>query len=85
LHADVKTRLLRFFCDMIETNNDSITGNNVLINNFLTHDDIARLIGSTRQTVTAAFNEPAMKKMVSITKRHIYIADIKAVQKVLLH
>lgn len=85
MHADVKTRLLRFFCDMIETNNESITGNTVLMKNFLTHDDIARLIGSTRQTVTTTFNEPAMKKLVSITKGQIYIADIKAVKKVLVH
>jgi len=85
MHADVKTRLLRFFCDMIETNNESIIGNTVLMKNFLTHDDIARLIGSTRQTVTTTFNEPAMKKLVSITKRQIYIADIKAVKKVLVH
>lgn len=83
LHADVKTRLLRFFCNMIEAQHESIDGNSILMNNILTHDDIARLIGSTRQTVTTALNEPALKKMINISKRHIFIADIKSIQKMI--
>ncbi len=80
LHADVKTRLMRFFYDMILSNNDLLTGNTIIIDNFLTHDDIARLIGSTRQTVTTCFNEPEILSMMRITRRHIVITDIKGVK-----
>ncbi len=81
LHADVKTRLIRFFYDMIQSSNLSLSENSVTLDNFLTHDDIAHLIGSTRQTVTMVFNEPEIKQLVNISRKYIIIPDIKAMHK----
>ncbi|CAN5385779.1 Crp/Fnr family transcriptional regulator [soil metagenome] len=81
LYADVKTRLLRFFNDIIQANYAAVSGNSIVLDNFLTHKDIALLIGSTRQTVTSVFNEQDIKQLVRISKTHIVIPDIKAVKR----
>ncbi len=82
LNSDVKTRLLRFLKELINSNTDCITGNIFYMTNFLTHDDIARLIGSSRQTITMAINEMEAKGYFKITRRQIEIKDIKLFEKV---
>lgn len=81
LHADVRTRLMRFLYEMIEFNNENVSDNTVILDNFLTHDDIARMIGSTRQTVTSMFNETHIQKNIRITRKNIVINDVKALVK----
>ncbi len=81
LNSDVKTRLLRFFKELVHSNSDCTDGNSFCMDNFLTHDDIARLIGSSRQTVTVAINELEAKKYFKISRRLIEINDIKAIEK----
>jgi CRP/FNR family transcriptional regulator len=81
LNTDVKTRLLRFINDMMQRQVSGSAGNSVRLNNFLTHYDIAHLIGSTRQTVTTLFNSPEMQQMVCFGKKEIVVQDIKAMQR----
>jgi len=81
LHVDVRTRLVRFLYDMAQTQELSISENSVTLNNFLTHDDIAHLIGSTRQTVTMVFNEPEIKQLVNVSRKYIVLPDIRAIHK----
>lgn len=81
LHADVRTRLMRFLYEMIEFNNENVSDNTIILDNFLTHDDIARMIGSTRQTVTSMFNETHIQKNIRITRKNIVINDVKALVK----
>ncbi len=84
LNSDVKTRLLRFLKELIQSNTDFITGNIFCMANFLTHDDIARLIGSSRQTVTMAISELEAKGYFKINRRQIEIKDIKLIEKAAL-
>jgi CRP/FNR family transcriptional regulator, cyclic AMP receptor protein len=84
LNSDVKTRLLRFLIELIQSNTDCIIGNCFSIENFLTHDDIARLIGSSRQTVTVAINELEAKQYFKISRRKIEINDIRILEKAAL-
>jgi CRP/FNR family transcriptional regulator, cyclic AMP receptor protein len=80
LNTDVKTRLLRFFDDMVQSQLPACTGNTAKLDNFLTHYDVARLIGSTRQTVTTLFNEPDMQRLMQFGRKQIVINDIRSVQ-----
>ncbi len=82
LNTDVKTRLLRFFDEMVQSQLPACTGNTAKMDNFLTHYDVARLIGSTRQTVTTLFNEPEMQQLLQFGRKQIVINDIKAIQRV---
>ena len=81
LNSDVKTRLLHFFKELIHSNTDCTNNNCFKIDNFLTHDDIARLIGSTRQTVTVAINELEAMGFFKINRKQIEIKDILAIEK----
>jgi CRP/FNR family transcriptional regulator, cyclic AMP receptor protein len=81
LNADVKTRLLRFFHDLVEYNKAAVNNNSFVLDNFLTHDDIARLIGSSRQTVTTVLNEMETSRLVKTSRKLISIPDIQAIQK----
>lgn len=81
LHADVRTRLVRFFYDMVQSKDLAISENSVILDNFLTHDDIAQLIGSTRQTVTMLCNDPEIKQLVNISRKYIILPNIKAMYK----
>jgi CRP/FNR family transcriptional regulator, cyclic AMP receptor protein len=81
LNTDVKTRLLRFINEMVQQQVTVSAGNSIRLSNFLTHYDIAHLIGSTRQTVTTLFNDPEMQRMVCFGRKEIVVQDIKAMQR----
>jgi CRP/FNR family transcriptional regulator, cyclic AMP receptor protein len=83
LNADVKTRLLRFFHDLVEHNKAYVKENSFVLDNFLTHDDIARLIGSSRQTVTSVLNEMGTSRLVKTTRKLISIPDVRAIQRLM--
>jgi len=53
---DVKTRLTEFICELARDKGKQ-AGNRIEIDHFYTHKDIADLIGSRRETVTALLNE----------------------------
>lgn len=81
LHADVRTRLVRFFYDLLLSGSNPLSENSVILDNYLTHCDVAGMIGSTRQTVTTVFNEPEFRRLVYFSKKQIIIPDINAVRK----
>jgi CRP/FNR family transcriptional regulator, cyclic AMP receptor protein len=59
LQKDVKTRVLLFLEQLLHDakNPRHFHDNEVRIDNYLTHEEIAQLIGTSRQTVTTIFNE----------------------------
>jgi CRP/FNR family transcriptional regulator len=79
LHKDVKTRLAGFFLMLME--NESISGASVSIPNYLRHEDIASLIGASRQTVTSTISELEAIGLISFTRSAIQLPDVKALQK----
>jgi len=60
----------------------SIKGNTAVIEKFLTHDDIAKLIGSSRQTVTTTLNQFEKQKLITVSKKQISINDISSFKKI---
>ncbi len=81
LNSDVKTRLLRFFYALIQNNPSLIEANYFKMDNFLTHEDISRLIGSSRQTVTIAIKELASSGYLLFNRKTIEVLDIQAMKK----
>lgn len=57
LNKDVRSRLLAFLYNLAMMDGYNGETSSYSMNNFLTHEDIAKLIGSTRQTVTTIINE----------------------------
>ena len=77
LHKDVKTRLLSYLGQLIlpEYRNET----SIEIDNDLTHDDIAHLIGSSRQTVTSLFKELEKDAILSYSRNKIIVQNIPSV------
>ncbi|MFM6925828.1 MAG: Crp/Fnr family transcriptional regulator [Ferruginibacter sp.] len=75
LNKDVRSRLVQLLLQLA-ADNKSITDNSAAIEKVLTHEDIAKLIGSSRQTVTTTLNQFEKQKLISISKKEILIHDI---------
>ncbi|MFN8353992.1 MAG: Crp/Fnr family transcriptional regulator [Spirosomataceae bacterium] len=72
---DVKTRLRLFLKEWATKESNGAT-QQVVIKNYLTHQDIASLICSTRQTVTQLLNELKMSGLVDYSRSEIIIPDV---------
>ncbi len=80
IHKEVKERLTDFLLELAAQHNPE-GKDEVTIDNFLTHSDIANLIGSTRQTVTTLLNEASQKKLLYLDRQKIIIYSVKELRK----
>lgn len=79
LNKDVKTRLAGFLLLHIDQENQQ--GNSARISNFLRQEDIAQLIGASRQTVSSTISELEAAGLLSFSRSIIILPDVKALQK----
>lgn len=73
LFKDVRTRFRLFLKEWVEK--EAKQGRPDVLNNYLSHKDISRLIGSNRQTVTELFNEFRLAGMLEYNRSQIRILD----------
>lgn len=80
LQKDVRGRLLYFFWTLVD---DVVqpASNTLAIDNFMTHEDIARLTGTSRQTVTTVINQLSEEGIITVDRKQIIIHDKKLLQK----
>ncbi|TAG67473.1 MAG: Crp/Fnr family transcriptional regulator, partial [Runella slithyformis] len=76
MFKDVKTRLILFLQEWA-TKEGQAEGNTITLKNYLTHQDIASLICSTRQTVSQLFNEFKTSGLIDYSRSTIVILDFK--------
>ena len=72
---DAKTRLYQFLKDWSE-NEGKRVGNQVTIENYLTQNDIAQIICTSRQTATQLLNELETSGLLHYNRKEILIPDI---------
>jgi CRP/FNR family transcriptional regulator, cyclic AMP receptor protein len=72
MFKDVRTRLLSFLNEW-GTKEGTNANDEVVLKNYLTHQDIASLICSTRQTVTQLFNEFKEKGILDYSRTEIIL------------
>ncbi|MGI9543193.1 MAG: Crp/Fnr family transcriptional regulator [Cyclobacteriaceae bacterium] len=72
---DARTRIVEFIREMGEERGTKV-GFETLIKNYLTHQDIANLTGTSRQTVTTIMNELRDQNLINFDRRRILIRDI---------
>jgi CRP/FNR family transcriptional regulator len=79
LQLDVKTRLRLFVDQLLAEVKDGAKwfGNEVRIPNYLTHEEIAQLIGTSRQTVTTLLNLFREEHIFSYSRKEIRFFDKK--------
>ena len=84
LNKDVRSRLLAFFYNLAMMDGCNASAVSYSMENFLTHDDIAKLIGSARQTVTTFINQLEDEGLVKITRKKITLPDVKKLEKLVI-
>lgn len=75
ISKDAKTRLITFIKEWAEREG-KFEGNKVTLENYLTQNDIAQIICTSRQTTTLLLNEFEEKKLIYYTRKVIVIDDI---------
>ena len=58
-------------------------GERFLMDTIFTHDDIARLIGSSRQTVSTLINQWEKQGVICFTRQSFIIPEVNKLQKIL--
>jgi CRP/FNR family transcriptional regulator, cyclic AMP receptor protein len=81
LNKDVRTRLIHFLWQLVEQNLGENTAEGFCMPNYLTHEDIAGLIGSSRQTVTTLINGLEGEGILSYNRQEICFMNVKKLQK----
>ena len=72
---DTRSRLISYFKDLALTEG-SRKGNRIVFRNYLTHQEIANSIGTTRVTVTNILNQLRESGSINYCKRQVEIVDI---------
>ena len=76
ISKDAKTRLFQFLKDWAEKEGVR-TENTVVIDNYLTQNDIAQIICTSRQTATQLLNEMEINGTIVYSRKEISITDIR--------
>lgn len=80
LQKDARSRMLYFFYTLLSDTEVAQRGR-LAIENYFTHEDIARLTGTSRQTVTTLVNQFASEGILFLDRKHIVIPDVKNLVK----
>lgn len=75
ISKDAKTRMFQFLKDWAEKEGQR-TDNRVVIENYLTQNDIAQIICTSRQTATQLLNEMEASGIIVYGRKEIIITDI---------
>jgi len=83
LHKDVKSRLIAFLQQLLHdaVKPRIISEFQVFIPNYLTHEEIAHLIGTSRQTVTTLFNELEEGGICIYSRKEIKFSNVEKINQ----
>lgn len=79
---NARTRVLEFLRDAAEWKGQKV-GFEIMIRTSLTHQDIAGLTGSSRQTVTTILNELKDSNIINFNRRQILIRDLESLKQMI--
>ncbi|MEM7041026.1 MAG: Crp/Fnr family transcriptional regulator [Bacteroidota bacterium] len=79
IFKDARTRIIDFIREMAEEVGRP-AGDEILIKHFMTHQDIANLTASSRQTVTTVLNELRSRNVINFERKRIIVRDLKKLE-----
>ena len=77
---DSRTRIIEFLHDLAEKKGQRI-GYEMLVRKFMTHQEIANLTATSRQTVTTVLNELRNKNVLTFNRRRMLVRDMDLLAK----
>jgi CRP-like cAMP-binding protein len=73
---DSRTRIIEFLKKLAEKKGQRV-GYEMLVRKFMTHQEIANLTATSRQTVTTVLNELRSKNLLTFNRRRLLIRDME--------
>jgi len=77
---DSRTRVVEYLLKLVEKRGERV-GYEYVVRKFITHQDIANLTATSRQTVTTVLNELKTKNLISFNRKRLLIRDLEALEK----
>lgn len=77
---DSRTRIVEFLKNLADKKGQRV-GYEMLVRKFLTHQEIANLTATSRQTVTTVLNDLRNKNILTFNRRRLLIRDMEALCK----
>lgn len=77
---DSRTRIIDFLADLGKKKGQAV-GTETLVKRFMTHQDIANLTATSRQTVTTVLNDLRDKNLISFNRSRLLIRDLARLEK----
>ncbi len=71
---DVEQKM-SIFLQELALNDGRVTGEKIVVDNYLTHNDIAEIINMSRQTVTSLLNKFRSEGKIEYTRRELVLID----------
>ncbi len=75
-----RSRIVEFLCELAYKKGKRI-GYEILVNNFLPHQEIAQLTATSRQTVTTTLNELRRANLITFNRKRLLIRDLEALKR----
>ena len=72
---DSRTRIIEFLCELANRRGQRV-GYEMLVRKFMTHQEIANLTATSRQTVTTVLNDLRNKNILTFNRRRLLIRDM---------
>lgn len=76
---DARMRIIEFLTDLATERGERL-GYETLVREFFTHQDIANLTGTSRQTVTTVLNELRNDNLIYFTRKKLIVRDLKKLE-----
>jgi CRP-like cAMP-binding protein len=77
---DSRSRIVQFLFNLTEEKGQRV-GYEKVVRNFITHQEIANLTATSRQTVTTVLNELRNKNILTFDRRRLLVRDMKLLAK----
>lgn len=77
---DARTRIIEYLVDLSEEKGQKV-GFELLVKNFFTHQDIASMTATSRQTVTTVLNELREKNLINFDRKRLLVRDINNLKR----
>ena len=76
---DSRSRIIEFLLEMVEKNGQR-AGYEWIVRKFITHQEIANLTATSRQTVTTILNELRTNNIITFDRKRLLVRDLEALK-----
>jgi CRP/FNR family transcriptional regulator, cyclic AMP receptor protein len=77
---DARTRIIEFLAEQGKKKGQTV-GTETLVKRFMTHQDIANLTATSRQTVTTVLNDLREQNLINFSRNRLLIRDLSKLEK----